>query len=153
MRIEEPIREVVLDLADPELQRAVVLDARRAGMDLDRGEILPIRTVSDVRRFAFLTGTDLSLIEKFVALPLDFQQRVDTAAIAVVGNAYAEAHRRRAQRVWANVRPATPGVTEASTVVRAAPESNAAKALKQRAQREARLGERWSAFSRAICGG
>ena len=33
MRVEEPVREIVLDLSDDSLQREVVLDARRRGVD------------------------------------------------------------------------------------------------------------------------
>src|SRR5687768_14269646 len=40
MRLEEPVRELVIDLEDTALRREVVLDARRVGVDLDRGEVL-----------------------------------------------------------------------------------------------------------------
>src|SRR5690606_37110265 len=36
MRLEEPIRELVLDLSDAYLQREIVLDARLHRVDLDR---------------------------------------------------------------------------------------------------------------------
>src|SRR5436309_15990298 len=54
MRIEEPVRELVLDLEDRMLRRETVLDARRSGVDLDRGEVLPRLTRWDLRRNAFL---------------------------------------------------------------------------------------------------
>src|SRR5687768_3181257 len=48
MRIEEPVREIVLDLPDEVLRREVVIDARRFGVDLDRGEVLRPRTVGEI---------------------------------------------------------------------------------------------------------
>src|SRR4051812_47253861 len=66
MRIEEPIRELVLDLGDGILQREVVLDARLHRVDLDRGEILPRWSFGDLRRLSFLARTDLDLLARYV---------------------------------------------------------------------------------------
>src|SRR4051812_9048594 len=44
MVVEEPVREIVLDLDDRILRREAVLDARQHGVDLDRGEVLPVRS-------------------------------------------------------------------------------------------------------------
>ena len=46
-RLEEPVRELVLDLEDGQLMREIILDARRFRVDLDRGEVLPFRTLGD----------------------------------------------------------------------------------------------------------
>ncbi len=100
MRIEEPIREVIVDLHDQRLQKEVVIDARRFNVDLDRGELLPMHTMGDLRRYAFLVGADVGTIERYVALPDDFGAPVDTAACILVGRAMANHHRDRAQRVW-----------------------------------------------------
>ena len=100
MRIEEPVREVVLDLQDHHLRQEVVIDARRFNVDLDRGEVLPFHSMGDLRRFAFLVGADMRAIERFVNLPEDFSAPIDTAACILVGRAMANHHRRRAQRTW-----------------------------------------------------
>ncbi|MEM6955431.1 MAG: hypothetical protein AAF411_09210 [Myxococcota bacterium] len=99
-RVEEPVREVVLDLRDGGLRQEVVIDARRYNVDLDRGEVLPFHTMGDLRRFAFLVGADVRTIQQYVALPEDFMAPVDTAACILVGRAMANHHRRRAQRTW-----------------------------------------------------
>lgn len=100
MRIEEPVREIVLDLGDAILRREVVIDARRHNVDLDRGEVLPFHSMGDLRRYAFLVGADMGVIENYVTLPDDFMAPVDTAACVLVGRAMANHHRRRAQRIW-----------------------------------------------------
>lgn len=103
MRIEEPIRELVLDLSDDNLQREVVLDARRVGVDLDRGEILPHMTLADLRRLSYLAGVDVRRIGRFTKLPNDFEDSIDTAACVVVGRALADHHRARAHKLWLSV--------------------------------------------------
>jgi hypothetical protein len=140
-RIEEPVREVVLEIPDVDLKREVVLDARRVGVDLDRGEILPCRTVGDLRRFAFLTGTDLSMLQRYVPHdPGDFFAPVDTSAVVLVGRAYANAHRKRAHELWLAV-PDPDGPDEIRTHHRY---------MVERAEREAKTADKWAAFARAV---
>jgi len=143
MMVEEPIREIVLDLSDLELRREVVLDARRVGVDLDRGEILPFRTMGDLRRMAFLTQTDLSWVARHVALPTDFEAPVDTAAVALVGRAFAEHHRRRAQRLWLEL-PDPEGPVRPTLHH---------ELLAERAELDHDLSRRWTALSRAVVTG
>lgn len=140
MRVEEPMRELVLDISDPFLQREVVLDARRAGVDLDRGEILPHRTLLDVRRLAFLVGTDLRVVQKHLLLPDYHDATIDTGAVALIGRAYAEAHRKRAQKLWLEI-----------------PDSDGPEPIRlhhqymaDRAKHDIDLARRWTAFSRAV---
>jgi hypothetical protein len=103
MRVEEPVREIVLDLDDVALQREVVIDARRVGVDLDRGEVLPARTLADVTRLARLTGTDVSRIARHMRLPTDPMAPVDVAAVIVVGRALGDHYKLRAQRLLLQV--------------------------------------------------
>jgi hypothetical protein len=103
MRLEEPVREIVFDLGDAELQREVVLDARKVGVDLDRGEVLVRRTLSDVSRFAELAGTDLGRVGRHIRLPNDPLAPVDTAAVVVVGRALGDYYRTKAQRLLLSV--------------------------------------------------
>lgn len=140
MRIEEPIREMVVELPDPDLRREVVLDARRGGVDLDRGEILPVRTMGDVRRFAYLTGTDIDRVTRYVKLPSDFDAPVDAAGVVLVGRAWADTHRRNAQKLW--LRLPDPDGPEQWRMHH--------RIMAERARREAQLSERWAAFARAI---
>jgi hypothetical protein len=140
MRIEEPIREMVLDVEDGDLRREVVLDSRRNGVDLDRGELLPRRTVGDLRRYSFLTGTDLTEVQRYVHLPLDFFAPVDTAAAVLVGRAFSEHHRHKAQRIWLRLPDAdTPDALPLHQ-----------RLMAEHASREARLAERWVAFAKAL---
>jgi hypothetical protein len=99
MRIEEPVREIVLDLEDRILRRESVLDARRAGVDLDRGEVLPNLTRWDLRRTAFLTGVDHMALAPYMRLPDEYSATIDTAAVVLVSRALAEAHKLRAERL------------------------------------------------------
>jgi len=103
MRIEEPIRELVLDLGDNILQREVVLDARLHRVDLDRGEILPRWSFGDLRRLSFLARTDLDLLARYVRLPSEFEAPIDTAAVVLAGRAFSHMFRQRAQRLWLSV--------------------------------------------------
>ena len=81
LHVEEPVRELVLDLEDRVLRREAVLDARRFGMDLDRGEILPLRTRWDLTRTAFLTGVDHEMLTRYLKLPADFGRPIDVAGV------------------------------------------------------------------------
>ena len=96
MRVEEPIRELVLALEDVILRREVVLDARLHRIDLDRGEVLPRWTVGDLRRLAFLAQTDLGLLHRYVPLATDFDATIDTAAVVLAGRALSIVYRQRA---------------------------------------------------------
>lgn len=140
MRLEEPVREMVIDLPDLELRREVVLDARKGGVDLDRGEVLPMRTMGDVRRFAFLAGADMDRVQRYVRLPTDFGAPVDLAGVVLVGRAYSGLHRRRAQQLWLRL-PDADGPEEFRLHHRI---------MAERARREAQLAERWNAFARAL---
>ncbi|HEX6246087.1 MAG TPA: hypothetical protein VFZ61_34420, partial [Polyangiales bacterium] len=103
MRVEEPIRELVLDLDDELLRREVVLDARLHRVDLDRGEILPRWALADLRRLSFLARTDLDLLARYVRLPSEHDAPIDTAAVVLAGRAFANMFRTRAQRLWLSV--------------------------------------------------
>jgi hypothetical protein len=140
MRVEEPVREIILDVPDFDLQREVVLDARRNGVDLDRGEVLPRRTVGDIRRLSYLTHTDLTQVQKHVPLPADFFASVETSAVVLVGRAYAEYHRSKARHVW--LRLPDPDGPE--------PFQLHHRLMADHANREARLAERWAAFARSV---
>ncbi len=141
MRIEEPIREVVLDVDDFDLKREVVLDARRNGVDFDRGEVLPLRSVGDLRRYSFLTNVPLDRVQKHVRMdPSAFFQRVDVAAVAIVGRHYEILHRKRAHELWLEI-PDPDGPEEPQLHHRI---------MADRADREARMAERWAAFTTAV---
>jgi hypothetical protein len=103
MRLEEPVRELVIDLEDTALRREVVLDARRVGVDLDRGEVLVHRSLADVDRLARAAGADLERVRKHIRLPSDEKAPVDTAAIVVVGRALGDYYRTKAQRLLLQV--------------------------------------------------
>jgi hypothetical protein len=103
MRLEEPIRELVLDLGDGLLQREVVLDARLHRVDLDRGEVLPRWSLADLRRLSFLARTDLELLSRYVRLPNEHEAPIDTAAVVLAGRAFSHVFRQRAQRLWLSV--------------------------------------------------
>jgi hypothetical protein len=140
MLIEEPIRELMLDLHDPFLRREVVLDARKVGVDLDRGEVLPFRSVGDLRRMSFLVGTDVGQIERYIPLPSDFAAPIDVAGAVLVGRAYAEAHRKRAQTLWLQI-----------------PDEDGPEPLRlhhrymaDRARSDADQSRRWSALAKAL---
>lgn len=139
-RLEEPVRELVLDLEDGQLMREIILDARRFRVDLDRGEVLPFRTLGDLRRTTFLTGTDLESVRRYIELPDDFHAPIDTAGVVVVGRAIAEQHRRSAQRILLELPEVPPTRTESA--VRAQ--------LRERGQRDADAAVRWRAVADAI---
>ncbi|MCA9602876.1 MAG: hypothetical protein R3A78_12730 [Polyangiales bacterium] len=140
MRVEEPIREVVLDMHDDRLRTEIVLDARRNGVDFDRGEVLPVRTMGDLRRYAFLTRVDLRMVHRYVKLPLDFHRRVDVAGVVIVGRAMAHHHRQRAHRLWLELPdPDGPEIWMPDH-----------RAMNQRAEWEMKQAERWTAFAKAV---
>ena len=105
MRIEEPIREIVLDLEDRLLRRESVLDARRVGVDLDRGEVLPQLTRWDLRRNAFLTGVDHLALAPYMHLPDEYSAPIDTAAAVLISRALSDAHKKRSDRLLARLPP------------------------------------------------
>ena len=143
MFIEEPIREVVIDLPDYLLRREVVLDARRNHVDLDRGELLPRHTIGDLRRTSFLIGTDLSRVQRYVKLPDGFDAPIDTAAVVLVGRALAKLHHKRAQklRLQLPVPDGPEGFFELQH-----------SAMADRAERDAEEATRWAALARALLG-
>lgn len=140
MRVEEPVREIVLDLPDRELRREVVLDARRWGIDIDRGEIMPNLALGDLRRLSYLTSTDLSLVDRYVKLPDDFFAPIDTAGVAVVSRALATHFRDRASRVANALR-------KVGDFDHLTPQQ---RFLFEKAQNDADLGRRWGALSKAL---
>lgn len=99
-RIEEPVREVVVELPDVELQQEIVLDARRFNVDLDRGELLPHFVMGDLRRFAYLVGVDVDVIDRYVEIPEGFFAPIDTAGCALVARAMSNKHKKAAERLW-----------------------------------------------------
>lgn len=102
-RIEEPVRELVLDLGDDVLKREVIIDARRVGVDLDRGEILPRKTMAEIRALARTAGVDLGRVARHLRLPEDGLAPVDVAGVIVVGRALGEHYKVRAQRLLLSV--------------------------------------------------
>lgn len=141
-RIEEPVREVVLEMPDAHLQREVVIDARRRNVDLDRGEVLPIHRMGDLRRFAFLAGTDVRTIERYLTLPTDFDAPIDTAGVVVVSRAMANHHRLRSQKLWLEL-PDPDGPYRYRAHQRF---------IAERAERDADAARRWGALSKALVG-
>jgi hypothetical protein len=140
MRVEEPIRELVLDLGDEVLRREVIIDARRHGVDLDRGEVLARRTLADLQRMAFLTGTDLSRVQRHVKLPTDREASVDAAAVVVVGRAFGDQYKLRSQRLMLQV-PDEEGPE---------PVRLHHRILAERAEQDRAESQRWFALARAV---
>jgi hypothetical protein len=140
MHIEEPLRELILDLSDVFLQREVVLDARLHRVDLDRGEILPRWTLGDLRRLSFLAQTDLALMQRYVALPGNYDAPIDTAAVVLAGRSFSNVFRQRAQRLWLSVPDQDmPG-----------PKQEHHRFVLARADQEAELARRWGALSKTL---
>jgi hypothetical protein len=141
-QIEEPVRELVLDLDDFILRREAVLDARRFGVDLDRGEVLPMRTRWDLKRAAFLIGVDHELVGRYVSLPDEFDRRIDVAGVVVVSRALANTYRQRGDRLSERV---------------AAPEGRTLaqheRIMLERASYERDLARKWAALSRNLVEG
>jgi len=141
-QIEEPVRELVLDLDDRILRREAVLDARRLGFDLDRGEILPVRTRWDLKRTAFMTGVDHELLGRYLKLPDDFGRPVDTAGVIVVARAIAGTHKQRALKLTERV-----GDPAGRTL------AGHEQIMLDRAGYERDLSRRWAALSSALLQG
>jgi hypothetical protein len=140
MYIEEPIREMVLDLDDSFLQREVVLDARLHRVDLDRGEILPRWTLGDLRRLSFLARTDVTLLGRYVPLPTAFDAPIDTAAVVLAGRSFCTVYRQRAERLWLSVPDRDmPG-----------PQLESHRLVLERADHEAEHSRRWGALAKAL---
>lgn len=142
MRIEEPIREIVLDLEDRMLRRESVLDARRSGVDLDRGEILPQLTRWDLRRNAFLTGVDHLALAPYMHLPEEYSAPIDTAAAILISRALADAHKTRAERLMSRL----PGQRD---VVLARHEQY----MLERSERDKDMARRWMALAKVMVDG
>jgi hypothetical protein len=140
-KVEEPVRELVLDLDDRILRREAVLDARRHGLDLDRGEILPARTRWDLKRTAFLTGVEHELLLHYLKLPDDFNRPVDTAGVVVVSRALSAAHKQRADRLMQRVGHADRTLARHETI------------MLERAEYERDLARRWAALSKSLIEG
>lgn len=141
--VEEPLREIVLDLGDRILRRETVLDARRNGVDLDRGEVLPSHSMWDLKRTAFLTGVDVDTLARYLKLPTDYEKPIDTAGAVLIGRALSNVHRSRAQKLLIRV-----------------PEHDTGRELMRheqymldRAKHEADVGRRWAALSKALVDG
>ncbi len=101
--VEEPVREIVLDLDDAALRREVVIDARRVGVDFDRGEVLRSHTLADLERLSAEQGTDMSRLRRHVKLPTASDQIVDTAGAIVIARALGDHLRTRAQNLLLQV--------------------------------------------------
>ncbi len=142
VRVEEPVREVVLDLSDTILRREVVIDARRFGVDFDRFEILPVRTRWDLTRTAYLTGVEPQLIERYLQLPADFGQPVDIAGVAVISRALAATHKRRADKLVERV-----GETGGRALARHE------QIMLERADHERDSARRWAALCKTLLEG
>ena len=142
MRIEEPIREIVLDLEDRMLRRESVLDARRCGVDLDRGEVLPQLTRWDLRRNAFLTGVDHLALAPYMHLPEEYSAPIDTAAAVLISRALADAHKTRAERLMARL-PSE----------RALALARHEQYMFERSERDRDMARRWSALAKVMVDG
>jgi hypothetical protein len=142
MRVEEPVRELVLDLSDGALRREVVLDARKLGVDLDRGEVLPRFTVGELRVLSFSYDVPLPHLARFAKLPADIAAPIDTAACIVVGRALSEFHRKKAHQLWLSVPdPDGPETIRKHHLY-----------ILERADRERLLADRWAAFAKNLIG-
>lgn len=139
-RVEEPIREVVLDLDDDVLRREIVIDARRWNVDLDRGEVLRRRTMADVQRIALLSGIDLGRVARHVRLAADRAAPVDAAAVIVVGRALGDHYKTRAQRLLLQV-PDEDGPEQLRLHHRI---------MVERAAQDRSDSQKWFAFARAV---
>jgi hypothetical protein len=140
MRLEEPIRELVLDLSDAFLRREVVLDARLHRVDLDRGEVLPRWTFGDLHRLSFLARTELDLLRRYVPLPTSFEAAIDTAAVVLAGRAFSNNFRQRAERLWLSV-PDQDGPE---------PLRLHQRMILERAELDAESSKRWSALAKTL---
>jgi len=142
LRVEEPVREIVLDLGDRILRRETVLDARRFGVDLDRGEVLPVRSRWDLSRTAFLTGVNPEQLERYVRLPGDYEAPIDVAGVVIIARALAQAYGERADKLMARV----------NEVSDSSPGKHVGY-MCERVQYERDLARRWAALSRTMVEG
>ncbi len=140
MRLEEPIRELVLDLDDAFLRREIVLDARLRSVDLDRGEVLPRWTFADVTRLSHIARTDMTLLSRYVTLPQDLAAQIDTAAVVLAGRAFANMFRQRARNLWLRV-PDQDGPE---------PLMLHHRFILQRADEDSEKSRRWAALAKAL---
>jgi hypothetical protein len=142
MRIEEPIRELVLDLGDRLLRRESVLDARRVGVDLDRGEVLPQLTRWDLRRNAFITGVDHLALSPYMHLPEEYSAPIDTAAAVLIARALSDAHKKRAERLLARL----PSAVDVAL-------ARHEQFMFERSERDKDQARRWGALARVLVDG
>lgn len=142
MMVEEPVREIVLDLDDSMLRREVVIDARRAGVDFDRGEVLRRYTLGDLTRLAAESGADVARIGKHMRLPNAPEQVVDTAGTIVIARALADHFRSRAQHLLLQV--PDPDGPEALMLHH--------RIMLERAGRERAESQRWLALAKKLLG-
>ncbi|MDH5674262.1 MAG: hypothetical protein OEZ06_19065 [Myxococcales bacterium] len=141
-RVEEPVRELVLDLDDRILRRETVLDARRYGIDLDRGEVMPARTGWDLKRTAYLTGVNHELVGRYLPLPADYSSPIDTSGVVVVARAIAAGHKSRSDRLVQRV--SADGKEDLA---------RHEQMMLERARHERDLARRWGALSKALIHG
>ena len=144
LQVEEPVRELVIDLDDRILRREAVLDARRFGVDLDRGEILPVRTRWDLTRTAFLTGVDHALLARYLKLPDDFNRPIDVAGVVIISRAISGTHKQRAERLTQRVG----GPTSTDRAL-----ARHEQIMLERAEYERDLARRWAALSKTLVQG
>lgn len=142
-RIEEPIRELVLNMEDRVLRRETVLDARRVGVDLDRGEVLPIHTRWDLKRTSYLIGVEHELLGRYMTLPADYGDLIDTAGCVVVCRSFSRALAARADR-W---------LSQFATAGDLPVGQERERLLFDRARYERDQAQRWMALSRALVSG
>ena len=143
MRIEEPVRELILDIDDYILRREVTLDARRNGVDLDRGEVLPRHTMWDLTRTAYLSGVDLEALARHVRLPGDYFKRIDTAGVVLVSRALSTLHGNRAQKLLMRV----------NNRKEKRPMMRYEQMMLDRASYDTELARRWAALARTMVKG
>jgi hypothetical protein len=138
--IEAPVREMVLEVEDEPLKWEVVIDARARGVDLDRGELLTRRSLSDLRLFAWQLGVEIDPLRRHLRLPEDLFAPIDTAAVILVGRQLAHAHRSKARQLWLRI-PDPDGPGEPMLHHRY---------MAERAEREEKEAERWNRLTRAL---
>jgi hypothetical protein len=143
MRVEEPVRELILDIDDRILRREVTLDARLNGVDLDRGEVLPRHTMLDLKRTVYLAGVDLGALAPYVKLPDDYYKRIDTAGVVLASRALSNLHGNRAQKLLLRV----------SDRKSKRPMMRYERMMVDRASYDTELARRWAALSRTMVKG
>lgn len=141
LRIEEPIREIVLDMEDRILRRETVLDARKVGVDLDRGEVLPQHTRWDLKRTAFLVGVDHEVLGRYTQLPAEFECQIDTGAVVLLSRSLAHSFLNRADKLLARL-PADKSKLPKHE-----------RFILERAEFEREQARRWAALSKTLAQG